>query len=295
MSGSVAGNGNGTVSGSGWRDSPPLSLPAEARGRHDGLLVVDNLSVAFGGVRALADVSFSLPKGALFAVIGPNGAGKSTLLSCISGIIKPDRGSVFIGGVDVGRLEPSGRARHGLARTFQNCALFTHLSVRDNILVGGSATSYATPLGSIIGLPYVRRRERELEERAEWALDYFGLGSVRDEIVSSLGYHSQKRVELARALVGNPSLLLLDEPAGGLSHGEVEGLAAEIAGVRKDLGLTILLVEHHMRMVMSMAERIVVLASGRIIAEGTPAQVRDDPQVITAYLGTSASRLATGV
>jgi branched-chain amino acid transport system ATP-binding protein len=236
------------------------------------LLSIENLTRRFGGIVALDRVSLSVERGQIAGLIGPNGAGKTTAFNVISRLYRPHAGRVDFDGTDLLRIPAHRVVRAGIARTFQNLALFSHMTVLENVLVGAD-----TRLGWF--------REREGARVAHELLDYFGLGDVAGVPASALPYATLKQVETARALVSRPKLLLLDEPAGGLSHAELEGLAGFIRRMRDDHELTILLVEHHMNLVMGISDTVHVLDFGRVIASGSPAEVRANPAVIEAYLG----------
>jgi len=262
-----------------------------ANGRLGGavpeLLAVRDLTVRFGGVTALDRVSFVVPAGQVCGLIGPNGAGKTTLFDCVSRLTRPQAGRIELAGREL-PAHPHQVAALGVARTFQHLGLVASLSVRDNVMIGAQHASRAGFAASALRLPRVGAAERALRGRADEVLDRLGLAGIAARPAAGLPYGTLKRIELARALAAGPSLLMLDEPASGLSHGEVDELAALIEDVRRDGDLTVLLVEHHMGIVMRLSDTVVVLDFGRVIAAGPPAEVREDPAVLEAYLGAPA-------
>jgi len=251
----------------------------------DAALTVTDLVVRFGGVTALAGVSFTVPRGKVCGLIGPNGAGKTTLFDCVSRLTRPKSGRIDLAGRDLLALPAHRVAELGVSRTFQHLGLVPSLSVRENVMLGAQGAGIGF-LPAALRLPGVRSRERQLRERADAVLDRLALAGIAARPAAGLPYGTLKRIELARALAADPDLLMLDEPASGLSHEEVDELAGVIEDVRADM--TVLLVEHHMGMVMRLSDTVVVLDFGRVVATGTPAQVREDPAVLAAYLGTPA-------
>lgn len=251
------------------------------------LLSVTDIWKHFGGIRALQGVGFSVEEGQICALIGPNGAGKTTLFNCLSRIYDPDRGSITFAGTNLLARAPHAVVTAGIARTFQNVSLFSTMSVMENVLVGGHSTIEHNPLLTMVRWPSVVRSERAARLRAAGLIDYFGLRDVADRPAGALPFPTRKRVELARGLMSSPRLLLLDEPAGGLNHEEVGALGEVIQSVRTDLGVTILLVEHHMQLVMGISDKVCVMDFGRKIAEGCPDEVKSNTDVIRAYLGAA--------
>jgi len=263
-----------------------LQLLKAADPHGSALLEIADVTMRFGGIVALEAVTFSVGKGRIVGLIGPNGAGKTTLFNCLSRLYRPMRGDIRLNGQSLGRCAPSDIAALGVGRTFQAPTLFASMSVLDNVKVGAHARSHNTPLAYALTLPLGRREEQELDEVSRAKLAFVGLETLANRPVTSLSLGARKRVELARALAAEPTLLLLDEPAGGLNHEEVAELGTLIRSIRDRLGITVLLVEHHMGLVMSLSDQVVVLNFGRVIADGPPDEVRANPAVTEAYLGT---------
>jgi len=256
-------------------------------------LELGGVTKTFGGLRAVGNVSFAVPEKSIFGLIGPNGAGKTTVFNLITSVYKPDEGSIRFHGTDLAPLKPSQIAHLGVARTFQNIRLFGQLTVLDNVLVACENRRKAGLFSALLRSPLFYRDEREISERALELLAIFDLDKMAGEISTSLSYGNQRRLEIARAMMLGPKVLLLDEPAAGMNYGEAEGLKKQIRWLRDHFQITVVLVEHNMQVVMGVCEEIHVLDHGETIAHGTPEEIRKHPKVLAAYLGEEVPEGAT--
>jgi branched-chain amino acid transport system ATP-binding protein len=249
------------------------------------LLEVDNLSIYFGGLKAVDDISFNLKEGEVFTIVGPNGAGKSTIFNLISRFYQPTTGTIRFREEDITKLQPEAIAPLGIARTFQNIELFEHSTVLQNLLVGRHCQRKSGFLANALFLPRVRAEEKSHREKIEEVIEFLDLEAYRDKMITGLPYGVRKVVELARALASGPKLLLLDEPASGLSTEETQNMAFWIEDIQKDMGVSVLMVEHDMALVSQVSDRVLAIDHGAMLAMGTTSEVQSHPAVIEAYLG----------
>jgi branched-chain amino acid transport system ATP-binding protein len=252
------------------------------------LLVAENIRKEFGGLVAVADLDFNIPDRSIVSLIGPNGAGKTTFFNMLTGVYKPTSGRIVFDGTDVSAKPPHAITKLGIGRTFQNIRLFPQMTALENVLVGMHSRLKGGILGSIFGTPRVRHEERDAHEKGRELLRYSGLGRVDDELAENLSYGDQRRLELARALATEPKLLLLDEPTAGMNPQETAAFTDFLAKLRSERPITILLIEHDMKVVMGISERVTVLDYGEKIAEGTPGEIQRNERVIEAYIGKAA-------
>lgn len=252
---------------------------------NDTILKGENLSIYFGGLHAVENFNIDIKKKELVGLIGPNGAGKTTAFNLLTGVYKPTSGKIFLDGSDVTSLPPHLRVTKGIARTFQNIRLFKKMSVLDNVKVAFNSNMKYSSLGAILRLKSFWKEEQEIDKKAKDILKVFDLNDVEEEYASNLPYGKQRKLEIARAIATDPKIILLDEPAAGMNPTETDELMETIKHIKDKFNISILLIEHDMKLVMGICERIIVLNYGRIIASGTPEQIKNNKEVITAYLG----------
>ncbi len=254
------------------------------------LLEVKDLSIHFGGVKAVSDVSFSLEKGDFIGLIGPNGAGKTTVFNAVTGVVPPTKGEIYFDGHRLNGMRPDRISHLGIARTFQNIRIYPKMTVLDNVAIGLDSHARYHTVSAMLGLPHVRKRDREIREICLGFLEQVWIAGHKDAEAGSLPYGLQRKVEIARALAGNPALLFLDEPAAGMNTAESMELVGFLRGLHERTGIAIVLIEHHLEVVMEVCQNIHVLNLGRMLASGTPEEIQKNQDVITAYLGERRKR-----